>query len=80
MTVHVGEGPNSTRTVECVYFNGGKLMTEVFKIATIEHVESEYDHMFGHRVWVPSSEARKNRKKAKEPKDPSNSFAAHMGH
>lgn len=69
MTVKVGEGPNSTRTVECIYFNSGKLMTDVFKIATIEHVESEYSDIFGHRIWVSSSEARKNRKKAKEPKD-----------
>lgn len=69
MTVKIGEGPNSTNTVECVFFNGGKLVTEIFKTATIEHVESEYSHVFGGMVWVPSSVAKKNRKKAKEPKD-----------
>jgi len=75
MTVKVGEGPNVT-TVECIYFHGGKLVSESFRAATIEHVECQY--ALGFPQWVPSS-----KKKSAAPVDAvgsDTSFAAHMGH
>jgi len=54
MTVKVGEGPN-TLIVECIYFHGGKLVSESFKAATIEHVECQYN--LGFPQWVPKKKA-----------------------